>query len=426
MRIYCFVCVLLCAAPFQFAAQGDSRKIYELIASGKELSSSDADKLESKLAKKPKDEESRITLLAYYSFRPASEDVTRLKPARARHILWLIENDPKEGLGLFQTATGIYRIHCSGDSLADSEAFEKARMAWLAQIMRHSNDKEIRSNAVNFLRFCAPEDAEKLLLEVGDKDGLGSLYATAVLGITGESYANRDFDSANDSLREGPFAQKAFALLEQTPDPILARSAAFELLRSGADLWADGKLKWDYTKLGNALLAKVPPVPDDLDRLTLPLALPNLGERPPRTLRVGGNVQFRQLVRKVAPAYPPEAAAKRIEGTVQLTALLGLDGNILGLRVEGGPKELIQTAVDAARQWQYRPTMLNGKPVYILTRIDINFTLSAPKIATNSTDSDGFQAADGRLMRKARNSLVSLVIPLAKLATTLPSGSIIA
>ena len=44
---------------------------------------------------------------------------------------------------------------------------------------------------------------------------------------------------------------------------------------------------------------------------------------------------------------------------------------------ESGPRELIQASIDAVRQWTYEPTSLNGKPCYVLTRIDVNFEISS-------------------------------------------------
>jgi hypothetical protein len=59
-----------------------------------------------------------------------------------------------------------------------------------------------------------------------------------------------------------------------------------------------------------------------------------------------------------------------------MTALIGLDGKVLYLHPEGGPTELIPASLEAVRHWEYRPTLLNGKPCYVITRIDVNYTLS--------------------------------------------------
>lgn len=93
-------------------------------------------------------------------------------------------------------------------------------------------------------------------------------------------------------------------------------------------------------------------------------------------IRVGGNVQSAMILRKVPPVYPEAAKAARVSGVVQLAAIIGKDGTIQELHTLGGPAELIQAAMDAVKQWVYKPTLLNGSPVQVETTIDINFTLN--------------------------------------------------
>jgi protein TonB len=93
-------------------------------------------------------------------------------------------------------------------------------------------------------------------------------------------------------------------------------------------------------------------------------------------VRVGGNVQAANLVNKVVPAYPPLAKQARISGTVRFSVLIGKDGNILELQLISGHPLLVAPAMDAVKQWQYKPTLLNGNPVEVITQIDVNFTLS--------------------------------------------------
>jgi len=94
-----------------------------------------------------------------------------------------------------------------------------------------------------------------------------------------------------------------------------------------------------------------------------------------RPIRVGGNVQQSNLVSQVKPAYPPEAKAARIQGTVHLEATISEEGTVVNLVVLSGPDELIESALAAVRQWVYRPTLLNGEPIAVITTIDINYTL---------------------------------------------------
>jgi protein TonB len=82
------------------------------------------------------------------------------------------------------------------------------------------------------------------------------------------------------------------------------------------------------------------------------------------------------LVYDVAPKYPPEAGRARIEGTVVLLAVIGKDGTVEDVRVENGLPMLAQAAIEAVKQWRYRPYLLNGEPVEVDSHITINFTLS--------------------------------------------------
>lgn len=97
----------------------------------------------------------------------------------------------------------------------------------------------------------------------------------------------------------------------------------------------------------------------------------------PGRIRVGGNVQAAQLISRVAPAYPPDARAAGIQGTVEMEAVIGKDGFIHSLQVisTAADPELVNAATAAVRQWRYNPTKLNGMPVEVITQIDVQFTL---------------------------------------------------
>jgi periplasmic protein TonB len=92
-------------------------------------------------------------------------------------------------------------------------------------------------------------------------------------------------------------------------------------------------------------------------------------------LRVGGNVQQANLLRQVQPIYPPIAKTAHISGTVVLHAIISKDGTIEQLEYISGPPLLMKNAMDAVRQWRYRPTMLNGEPVEVDTTVSVVFTL---------------------------------------------------
>jgi len=115
---------------------------------------------------------------------------------------------------------------------------------------------------------------------------------------------------------------------------------------NGATLWADGKLDWDYLPVGLPLLERAKALaPESMFLLTLPVKLPNPGERPAQILRIGGNVALKNLVRKVTPEYPADAKQLGVQGTVRVSTLLGLDGKVKHMKVELGSPELIESAL---------------------------------------------------------------------------------
>ncbi len=96
----------------------------------------------------------------------------------------------------------------------------------------------------------------------------------------------------------------------------------------------------------------------------------------PQRIKVGGNVQKANLIHQPKPVYPPLARQARIQGTVKLNAIISKEGAIEQLTLVTGHPLLVPSAMDAVRQWRYKPTLLNGEPVEVITQIDVNFTLS--------------------------------------------------
>jgi TonB family protein len=96
----------------------------------------------------------------------------------------------------------------------------------------------------------------------------------------------------------------------------------------------------------------------------------------PQRIRVGGNVQQAKLVNQPKPVYPPLAKQARIQGTVRFSATIGKDGDVKNLEAVSGHPLLVPAALESVKQWVYRPTLLNGMPVEVVTQIDVNFTLN--------------------------------------------------
>ena len=92
-------------------------------------------------------------------------------------------------------------------------------------------------------------------------------------------------------------------------------------------------------------------------------------------IRVGGNVAKSQLKHKVQPVYPQEARDNRIQGTVRLHVVLSTAGKVQQLEVVSGDPILAKAALEAVRQWEYKPTLLNGERVEVDTTVDVVFSL---------------------------------------------------
>lgn len=98
---------------------------------------------------------------------------------------------------------------------------------------------------------------------------------------------------------------------------------------------------------------------------------------PPQRVRIGGQVAEANLVSRKDIVYPTAAKTAGVQGTVELQAVISKDGAPLELRVVSSPDDdLSQASLEGVRQWRYRPTLLNGNPVEIVTTVIVNFTLS--------------------------------------------------
>jgi protein TonB len=97
---------------------------------------------------------------------------------------------------------------------------------------------------------------------------------------------------------------------------------------------------------------------------------------PAEPVRVGGNVTEPVKTKNVQPAYPAEARQKRIQGIVILDVVVDATGHVGDIRVLQSPDPLLSDAsIEAVRQWEYRPALLNGEPIAVLMTVTIDFSL---------------------------------------------------
>jgi len=118
-----------------------------------------------------------------------------------------------------------------------------------------------------------------------------------------------------------------------------------------------------------AMAAAPPPPPPPPQKADAP--------KPVERIRIGGNVQAALLIRRVDPQYPVLARQAHVDGSVILRAFISRDGKVQDLVLVSGNPLLVHAAMDAVKQWVYKPTYLDGNPVEVLTEVSVNFHLTA-------------------------------------------------
>jgi hypothetical protein len=356
-----FSCIVLAA---------DLAPTHRALEEGAALSDEAATRIEGQLEKKPDQLHKRLQMLAYYATKVSAPDRESIKAARARHILWLVEMQPKADI--FSIASRVFAIYPTGDALADPAAFARGRALWLRHIEAAPKDQELKKNAAIWIEMGDPELTERLLRDALELRWLGQIYARALLGAGWGDYRTGEAAGIDPGLRDSAFAAHAKKELANSQDASLLGGAGWTLARVGGKLYAAGKLDWDYSPTARELLERAAALdPSNTDVFMADPSLPARGSQPPQILRIGGNVMRQNLRRKITPDYPEDA--RHIKGTVRIQAMIGADGKMEKLRVVSGPPELQAVSVAAVKQWEYKPTLLNGKPVRVITLIDIAF-----------------------------------------------------
>jgi TonB family protein len=197
--------------------------------------------------------------------------------------------------------------------------------------------------------------------------GIGSLLGVVLAGaaLVGVSRGGRD-------LAWAALAANVFALL--TIVPVGAAVVAYRALPA-AFASDDDELPEPAQNRMSAFVEAPPPPPPP------PPARP----RPERTttpaaaveaLRVGGSIEEPRKLRNVNPVYPPAAIQARVQGVVILECTISPTGKVAQVKPLRGIPLLTEAAIEAVKQWEYTPTMLNGVAVPVIMTVTVNFKLS--------------------------------------------------
>jgi|HubBroStandDraft_5_1064220.scaffolds.fasta_scaffold50876_2 TonB family protein len=110
-------------------------------------------------------------------------------------------------------------------------------------------------------------------------------------------------------------------------------------------------------------------------------------EAAPQSIAVDKTQMASQMIKKVSPVYPPLARQARIQGQVVLKVEITKSGDVENIQLVSGHPMLAPSAIEAVKQWKYRPYLVNGEPVNVQTEVTVNFTLadasSASKVDAN-------------------------------------------
>jgi TonB family protein len=254
---------------------------------------------------------------------------------------------------------------------SDAEATSAIKQEWLNAVKQYPEDDSVIQGAANFLRLSDPGAAIKIVASHHwDRQAswLGAVAATGALGINAVSpESGAAISSApasvNAPLREG---------ILKSPDLKVVLSAMATTTQMAHDLSAHNALPADFSLFCESLLKHTrelyPQTSINCD--TTPT-------KPPSGLqRIGGNLMEANLIKRVQPTYPQPAKNRRIQGTVEFTATIDRQGGIENLELVRAPLALYEESYGAVMQWKYRPTLLNGQPVEVITDVIVNYTLS--------------------------------------------------
>ena len=328
------------------------------------LDAEKAASVERKLKDDAESADARMELLIYAASKPDAASLAM----RNRQLAWLVRNRPDaEILGSPGALIDPHRRQGSGD-------YETVRALWLEQVKNHPNNPLILYHAAYFLQVSDPAKAEELLTPAIEKVGgaaawLGRVYAYGALGVN-RLDPEHGAPGIDPERLTTAYAKHATSMLAGTQDARILAAALATISRAGKALAESGNPTADYLDLCRDLLTRVKTLDPDTTQSCVVPPSPAPEKRP------GVTVTAARLKTRVSPIYPPGARSRRIQGAARFDAVIAKDGTVQDLELIEAPLILYDAARAALLQWIYEPTMLDGRPVEVHTRLDVNFSLT--------------------------------------------------
>ncbi len=338
--------------------------------------------LESRVRENPQDLEARAQLLRDY-FASAPEpprDDPQRRLARLDHILYLIDHFPDAPI----LATPIAYIAARPGIYANSGDHQIGRTHWSSALDSHPRNVAVIVNALRFLAVEDKTEAEDVLKNAIAADAehrelaanLGFLYAMEILGLDSLRI------SARSSAVDPALAAHARAELERTSNAFVlagAGTAIPNLAGKAIPSLADPALFDFASTLSRRARQLAPADPEIQGPMPLiryfaeahePAAFESSGNG-----RVPGNTHAAVLVKKTKPRYPEAAKSAGITGAVRLRVIIARDGTVSSVQAVSGHPLLVDAAVEAVKAWLYKPTILFGIPVELITEVTLQFAI---------------------------------------------------
>jgi TonB family protein len=391
MTLSRFICLALPAATALFAWQQPAGRV--VISQHPIPTPDQIAQLEQEVALTPDNIGTRARALQIYAAAaPLNKDEYRA--ARLRHIQYLIQANPASDLA----SSTLAWVGSEGVPYANSQDHASVRALWLSQAGQHFDDTSVALNALRFLAIEDKPQAEEFFLrvvaarpsDVQLSGHLGFFYAAGLDaadtmdGRVVATLPDTDRNSWNDhcrkqlqsTLNQHVLLGAATALPNMAMKRTGGGPAYEDLVKYSGELQRRAATLNTEPSATKAMPAEFGMFADEAKRATDQPGPQTLGVPfTPNQVRVGGNVMSAKVLLAPPPNYPALAMRANVQGTVRMQVVIGQDGTVQNVQLVSGHPLLVQAAIEAVKAWTYKPTLLNGSPVSVVTTVDVPFTL---------------------------------------------------
>jgi TonB family protein len=345
--------------------------------------------LEQQILVNPGDLTARAQLLSLYA-AASVQSRDNYRADRLNQIRYLITEAPDSSLA----GSTLAYVGTTSGPYPDPGDHAAIASLWFAQANSHFDDSRILLNAIRFLSIEDKAQAENLytgaaVARPADVDVVARLGFFYAAGLVGADIMDGRVLVTRTAAADSSWTDHCRAQLDSSNNEHVLMGASVALPNLAMRRTGGGPAYEAWVKYSEELRSRA----SAMDRVTggsaaMPVEFQmfaidsgaasqqNGGAPVPGEVRVGSNVQAANLILSPAPVYPPLALQAGVEGVVKFQARIAPDGTVKSLQLVSGPPLLVQAAMQAVQQWTWKPTLLNGQPVGVITSVDVPFTLA--------------------------------------------------